>query len=209
MKTPYDPAFWDTEIQVKRNNEKLLPLRRGGKLPDMPLDKDLSLWQNIPRKFNFKSPTLYSLLGGKPLVISFLAGGWNRYGLSHLQTLKELYTEIKALNGNLLVVLNASYTDSLDMMKHFAVDFNVLVDPHNEIAARFGIFSASAPVWERVSGISEDVPLPATFVSDTSGTLIYETIDADFDKVFPATEVLGAVFAAANRVPYSNKYRFA
>ncbi len=208
-KESYDPAFWDTEIRRKHTNEKLLPISTGGRLPDIRIPREMALWQNVPGNFNYNDQTFHGLAGRKPLVISILSGGWNRYGLQHLNTLKEIYPEILALNGNLLVILNASYTDSLEMIQHFQVKFNVIVDPENQIATRFGVYSETAPVWDYISGISEDVPIPATFVSDTSGTIIYHSEDHFFEKVFPATEVLGAVFAAAQRVPYSNRYRFA
>jgi len=205
----YDPAFWDTEIPLNRSNEKLLHLQTGAKMPDLYIAKDMAFWQNIPKKFKFEKPSLFSLIGNKPLVISFLAGGWNHYGKQHLETLKSVYQEIKALNGNLLVILNASYTDSLEMIRYFEVDFNIVVDPDNQIATKFGLYSETAPVWDRISGISEEVPVPATFVVNQSGSIIYHTIDEDFDKPFSPTEVLGAVFAAASRVPYTNRYRFA
>lgn len=205
----YDAAFWDTEIPMKKNNAKLLPLLTGAKVPDITFKKDMGIWQKVSYRFNYTSATIQSIIDSKPLVISFLSGGWNNYGLKHLKLLNQAYQEIIALGGNLLVIVHASYSDVREMVQYFEIPFNVIADPTNEISEKFGLFSKDVPVWDKVSGISEDVPIPATYVLNQYGNVIYHTIDEDFLHTFSATKVLGAVFAAVNRVPYVANYNYA
>lgn len=205
----YDPALWDTEVSVKKNNAKLLPLATGSKVPDITFKKDMGIWQNVSYRFNYTPATIKSIIDNKPMVISFLSGGWNNYGLKHLKLLKQAYAEIVALGGNLLVIVHASYADVREMVQYFEIPFNVVADPKNEISEKFGLFSKDVPVWDKVSGISEEVPIPATYVLNQYGNVIYHTIDEDFLHTFSATKVLGAVFAAVNRVPFISDYNYA
>ena len=205
----YDAAFWDTEISVKKNKAKLLPLLTGSKAPDITFKKDMGIWQKVSYRFNYTSATIQSIMDNKPLVISFLSGGWNNYGLKHLKLLNQAYSEIIALGGNLLVIVHASYPDVREMVQFFEIPFNVIADPNNEISEKFGLFSKDVPVWYKLSGISEEVRIPATYVLNQYGQVIYHTIDEDFLHTFSATKVLGAVFAAVNRVPYTANYNYA
>lgn len=205
----YDAAFWDTEISVKKNNAKLLPLLTGSKAPDITFKKDLGIWKKVSNRFNYTSATIQSIMDNKPLVISFLSGGWNNYGLKHLKLLNQAYSEIVALGGNLLVIVNASYSEVREMVQFFEIPFNVIADPNNEISEKFGLYSKDVPVWDKISGISEEVPIPATYVLNQYAQVIYHTIDEDFLHTFSATKVLGAVFAAVNRVPYTANYNYA
>jgi peroxiredoxin len=204
-----DAAFWDTEIPIRKNNSKLLPLLTGSKAPDITFKKDMGMWQKVSYRFNYTSATIQSIMDNKPLVISFLSGGWNNYGLKHLKLLNQAYSEIIALGGNLLVIVHASYPDLREMVQFFEIPFNVIADSNNEISEKFGLFSKDVPVWDKVSGISEEVPIPATYVLNQYGQVIYHTIDEDFQHTFSATKVLGAVFAAVNRVPYIANYNYA
>ncbi|MBA4849941.1 redoxin domain-containing protein [Emticicia sp. BO119] len=208
-KGKYDDAFWDTEIPIKRNNTKLFPLLTGSKVPDISFKKEMGIWQKVSYRFNYTSASIKTIIDNKPLVISFLSGGWNNYGLKHLNLLSEAYQEIIALGGNLLVIVQASYSDMGEMVQYFRIPFNVIADPQNEISEKFGLFSKEIPVWNKVTGISEEVPIPATYVLNQYGHIIYHTIDEDFLHTFSATKVLGAVFAAANRVPYTANYNYA
>ncbi|WP_337041151.1 redoxin domain-containing protein [Emticicia sp. 17c] len=205
----YDPALWDTEIPVRKNNAKLLPLLTGSKVPDLTFKKDMGIWQKVSYRFKYTQATIRSVIDNKPLVISFLSGGWNNYGLKHLKLLNQAYPEITALGGNLLVIVQAPYADVREMVQYFDIPFNVIADPNNEISEKFGLFSKDVPVWDRVSGIAEDVPVPATYVVNQHGHVIYHTIDEDFLHTFSATKVLGAVFAAVNRVPFIADFNYA
>ena len=84
----FDAALWDTELPLKKNNAKLLPLLTGSKVPDITFQKDMGIWQKVSYKFNYTQATIHSIIDSKPLVISFLSGGWNNYGLKHMQLLK-------------------------------------------------------------------------------------------------------------------------
>ncbi|MFD1820240.1 Peroxiredoxin [Pseudarcicella hirudinis] len=216
MKTNYNTyqsnILWDYNFPVKifkGEMPKLSPLKTGARINSLSIPQDSGIWQNVPEQFNLSNPTIRQIIDNKPLTISFLSGGWNEYGLKHLQTLKQSYAEILALGGNLLVVVQASYKDTLELAGHFELPFNLLADPNNLLAKQFGIYTKEVALWERIAGISEDVPAPATYVLNQHGKIVYHSVDTDFSRPFSATEMLGAVFSACHQIPYSVKYSLA
>ncbi|MDR6562034.1 MULTISPECIES: redoxin domain-containing protein [unclassified Arcicella] len=202
--------IWDSTFPVnifKGNTAKLSPLKIGSRLPLLPISSVCGFWKHFSEEVNTQKLTLQQVQQNKPLVISFLSGGWNEYGLKHFNTLKASYQEILALGGDLLVVVQASKEETKELVEYFNLPFNVIADSANQIAKQFGIYSQEFAVWDRIAGISEDVPVPATYVISQQGRIVYDAIDEDFSKPFSPSEMLGAVFSAARNIPYSIKYR--
>lgn len=202
--------IWDSTFPVnifKGNTAKLSPLKIGSRLPLLPISSVGGFWKHFSEEVNTQKLTLQQVQQNKPLVISFLSGGWNEYGLKHFNTLKASYQEIMALGGDLLVVVQASKEETKELVEYFNLPFNVIADSANQIAKQFGIYSQEFAVWDRIAGISEDVPVPATYVISQQGRIVYDAIDEDFSKPFSPSEMLGAVFSAARNIPYSIKYR--
>ncbi|MEA5259043.1 redoxin domain-containing protein [Arcicella aquatica] len=202
--------IWDSTFPInifKGNTAKLSPLKIGSRLPLLPISSVCGFWKHFSEEVNPQKLTLQQVQQNKPLVVSFLSGGWNEYGLKHFNTLKASYQEILALGGDLLVVVQASKEETKELVEYFNLPFNVIADSANQIAKQFGIYSQEFAVWNRIAGISEDVPVPATYVISQQGRIVYDAIDEDFSKPFSPSEMLGAVFSAARNIPYSIKYR--
>lgn len=210
VKAQSNAIIWDTTFPInifKGNTVKLSPLKTGSRLPSFSISTSNGFWQNLSEELNTQKLTLQQIQQNKPLTISFLSGGWNEYGLKHFNTLKASYQEIIALGGDLLVVVQASKEETQELVEYFNLPFNVIADSTNQIAKQFGIYSQEFAVWDRIAGISEDVPVPATYVINQQGRIIYDAIDENFSKPFSPSEMLGAVFSAARNIPYSIKYR--
>lgn len=204
--------IWDTTFPInifKGSTAKLSPLKIGSRLPSLSIPTVNGVWQNLSEQANTQRLSFQQIQQNKPLTVSFLSGGWNEYGLKHLNILKDSYKEILALGGELLVVVQASLEETKELVSYFDVPFNVVADPNNQIAKQFGIYSQEYAVWDRIAGISEDVPVPATYVISQQGRIVYDAIDENFSKPFSPSEMLGAVFSAVHNIPYSVKYRAA
>ena len=195
---------WDRNFPLKiyKKPNRASLLKVGDRFPSLTLDKNALILQHIPYNFDNQPPVhLRKLMNRKPLVISFLSGGWNGYGLKHLQKLVEAYHEILHFGGNLLVVVQATQKEVKEMVQHFDIPFNLLADPHNQLAAQLGLYQPEFPIWERIAGISDDVILPATYVISASEKVVYASVDHNFDKPFKATEMLASVFGASKNIP--------
>lgn len=196
---------WDATLPVyvgKRAARPAINIELGKRINQIEFDYKNLIAQNLPYTFIHQNPVqLKKLVGRKPLVISFLSSGWNEYGAQHFEKLQQVHQEILAIGGNLLVIVNAKADEVRDFQRHFNIGFNLLADPQQKIAQSLGLFNEQYPVWEYVSGISEDVPLPATIVINTQEKVVYSAVDAHFDKPFQPTEMLAAVFGANKNIP--------
>lgn len=205
--------IWDSTFPVnifKGNSPKLSPLKVGSRLPSLSISQASGLWQSMSEAATKSHKlSLAEVQQNKPLTLSFLSGGWNEYGFKHLQVLKASYQEIVALGGDLLVIVQGTQAQVLEMVEYFDLPFNVVADPNHQIAKLFGVYSQEFAVWDRIAGISEDVPVPATYVISQQGRIVYDAIDENFTKPFSPSEMLGAVFSAVHNIPYTIKYRAA
>jgi peroxiredoxin len=196
---------WDATLPVyvgKRTPRPTTKIELGKRINQIEFDYKNLVAQNLPYTFIHQNPVqLKKLVGRKPLVISFLSNGWNEYGSNHLEKLQQVYQEILAIGGNLLVIINAKAEEVRDFQRHFNIGFNLLADPEQKIAKSLGLFQEEYPVWDYVSGISEDVPVPATIVINTQEKVVYSSVDDNFDKPFQPTEMLAAVFGANKNIP--------
>lgn len=196
---------WDVTLPINIGKNASKPTSNiavGKRIETIEFDYKNLVAQNLPYTFIHQNLVqLKKLLGRKPLVISFLSSGWNEYGIQHLQKLQLVYQEILAIGGNLLVIVNAKVEDVRDFQKHFNIGFNLLADPEQKVAKSLGLYHETYPVWDYVSGISEEVPVPATIVINTQEKVVYSTVDANFDKPFQPTEMLAAVFGATKNIP--------
>ncbi|PWK27626.1 AhpC/TSA family protein [Arcicella aurantiaca] len=211
---PYNNIFtlnWDRILPItifKGKNLQFNPIKVGAVINNLIFNQTKQICK-INLETLDKTPSLKKIQGNKPLTISFLSEGWNQYGLNHLNTLSECYQEISSLGGNLLVIVQAGHQEVTQMARYFNLPFTLIADPTNQIAKQLGTYSEENAVWDRIAGITEDVPIPATYVIDKKGRVIYHSIDEHFTKPFSPSEMLGAVFSAAHNIPYSIHYQVA
>jgi peroxiredoxin len=154
------------------------------------------------------------LLKRRPLVVSFTRGGWCPYCAAEVRALNEVYDQYQQA-GIELVVLSPQ---SADRAKKQATDdklkFNFLVDENNEVGKAFGVvytFPADlknlylnvfkidiqavndASVWQ--------LPIPARFIIDTSGTIRDAKADPDYRYRPDPSEVLAVAKSLDLRNP--------
>jgi peroxiredoxin len=54
-------------------------------------------------------------------------------------------------------------------------------DTNLEVSRQFGVYNEASPVWDRVSGISDEAFIPAVYVIDQNRQIAYHQIDENFD----------------------------
>lgn len=134
-----------------------------------------------------------------PLVIKFFRGRWCPYCVTELETWRDRYEELRA-RGVLLAAISPQIQRQSDFMAtQHALPFPVLTDANNAVAERFGLVY-TVPEYYRdyyksilvnipfVNGeTSWRLPLPATYVLDREGVVIFAEAHADF-RVRPEPE---------------------
>ena len=152
------------------------------------------------------TPTnLSSLWRQGPLVVVFYRGGWCPYCNLELRAWQALLPELAAIGAGLVAISPQTPDNSLSTAEKNALAFPVLSDSGLAVAEAFGIsFDMSEELVAIYAKGGNDLPvlngngrwalpIPATYVIDTMGTIAYAHVEADYRKRAEPTEVLERV----------------
>jgi peroxiredoxin len=149
--------------------------------------------------------SLETMLADGPVVVSFYRGGWWPYCNLELVALQRSLLEIEALGAKLVTITPETPDNSLSTKEKNDLTFEVLFDEGNKVAKSYGlVFSLSKelrPIYssfgidlEKTNGDSTfTLPIPATYVIKTDGTVVYYFADADYTKRLEPAEVVKAL----------------
>lgn len=195
--TPYfDLSELINELNIPFTKRKpLIPLRAGSFTPDFTLQKEHGKWQRFFNGREVRNTFFLREILSKPLVISFYSKEWKGYGLELLKDLDALQKDITAAGGNLLVISSEKEsTEKLAWDNNLSLNF--YFDGKHAIAEKFRIYSETDPIWNRFSGIDDNVPLLATYVISPTGQITYDHIEEDFTEPIATKDILAALHAA-------------
>lgn len=134
------------------------------------------------------------LLAKGPLVLTFYRGVWCPYCNLELQALEEAVEDIQARGATLLAISQQSPKNSRAAKRQNKLSFPILTDQQGKLAQQFGLR------WELQSylidvfkmfdvnlpAIHEDdrwtLPMPARYVIDQQGTIVYAEINPDYTQ---------------------------
>jgi peroxiredoxin len=140
-----------------------------------------------------------------PVVLSFYRGAWCPICNIELRALQESLPEIRALGASLIAVNPQSPDDSLSFAEKLELDFDVLSDGDQAIAAAYRVrFTLSnelqslydqfgMPLTAMNADGSWDLPVPATFVIDKQGIVRARHVDPDYRKRMEPSAILAAL----------------
>ena len=173
---------------------KVQPVKNRGLLPSIRVNAEVGVWQNLPVYLESNSFFyLHDLLNEGPLVLSTYSPAWEKYGATHLDRLNKAFEVISKLGANMLVISTEHFKHIIHTVQDYGIEFNVVQDLNNKISEALGVYSEFEPVWDRIAGISEDVPFPATFVISRNRYIVYDYVDKDFEYAVSEKEIERAV----------------
>lgn len=129
-----------------------------------------------------------------PLVLSFYRGVWCPYCNMELQALEEMLPAFQALGANLIAVSPQTAPNSRKSVRQNNLGFPILSDTHNSVAAAFGLrFVLPDYLVDLYQTLKNDLPLfngdeswtlpmPARYVIDQQGTIIYAEVNPDYTR---------------------------
>jgi peroxiredoxin len=135
-----------------------------------------------------------ALLAKGPLVVSFYRGVWCPYCNMELQALQEALPAFQALGANLVAISPQTAVNSRKSVRQNALDFPILSDTHNDVAAAFGLrFALPDYLVELYQGLKNDLPsfngdpswtlpMPARYVIGQDGTILYAEVNPDYTR---------------------------
>ena len=151
---------------------------------------------------NGNTVALNELLAEGPVVLTFYRGGWCPYCNIQLRAYQQNLEAFQALGANLVAVSPEMPDNSLDTTEKNELQFTVLSDTGNTVADKFGLRYEIDPVLvERfgpmLEGYNGDdthtLPLTATYVIATDGTIKYSYVTADYKLRAEPSHILAAL----------------
>ncbi|MEU2561003.1 peroxiredoxin-like family protein [Streptomyces longispororuber] len=162
--------------------------------------------------FTLKSATgedmsLAGLLAEGPVVLTFYRGAWCPFCQVALRALQEHHDAITARGARLVAVSPQVPDESLSLAEKQALTFDVLSDVGSGVAKSYGIafdlgeelgalYDSLGFELQRVNGgHSRTLPLPATYVIDSSGVIRWAFVATDYVLRAEPSDVLAALDA--------------
>jgi peroxiredoxin len=158
--------------------------------------------------------SLKALLAKGPVVVSFYRGEWCPFCNIELRGLQEVLQRMQELGASLVAISPEKPDHGIIATEKNKLTFPVLSDFENKVARQFGVVfrigqeikDFSINVFKNDLAVrngedSYELPVPATFVIDTTGVLRFAHIDADYmtGRVEPET-VISALEVIAHPV---------
>ncbi|MEM8503847.1 MAG: peroxiredoxin-like family protein [Cyanobacteria bacterium P01_D01_bin.1] len=175
------------------------------------IDNSLKVGDKAP-DFELSDPTgtqvkLSELLQSGPVVINFYRGQWCPYCNLELRAFQQLLPEFEQIDAQVIAISPELPDNSLSVKEKHELAFPVLSDLGNAIARQYGlVFTLAAELRPLYKGFGIDIaasngddtyelPVPATYVIDTSGTIRYAYANADYTLRAEPAAVLEAAKA--------------
>ncbi|CAN5626606.1 peroxiredoxin-like family protein [soil metagenome] len=183
--------------QLKAGGIESQALKVGDSAPDLSLPDALGT-----------SVSLSSLWQVGPLVVIFYRGGWCPYCNLELKAWQGRLPELKQLGATLVAISPQSPDNSLSTAQKNELAFAVLSDSSLQAAESFKIAFEMAPdLVELYKKGGNDLPtlngngrwvlpVPATYVIDRRGQIVYAHVEADYRERAEPEDVLAAVARA-------------
>lgn len=133
--------------------------------------------------------SIMDVLGKQPAIISFYRGTWCPYCNLELSTYNEL---LKDKNKIKMIAISPERPESSINVEN--LNFEVLSDIDNKFAKKLNLtFDITETIEDIYDGFginleksqgkkSRILPIPATYIIDSSGVIVYAYIDADYTK---------------------------
>lgn len=133
--------------------------------------------------------SIMDVLGKQPVIISFYRGTWCPYCNLELSTYNEL---LKDKNKIKMIAISPERPESSINVEN--LNFEVLSDIDNKFAKKLNLtFDITETIEDIYDGFginleksqgkkSRILPIPATYIIDSSGVIVYAYIDADYTK---------------------------
>lgn len=189
------PALYEAKIEDLRASFALdRAIRTGDQAPDFALSDPRGVLVSLS-----------ALLKAGPAVVTFYRGGWCPYCNLQLRAYQAVLPEITALGARLVAISPQLPDGSLSTSSANNLTFDVLSDVGNRVARKFGLvwslpeelraaLRSSNKALPDINGDdSWELPVPATYVIASDGSIILAAIDVDYRNRLEPEAILAAL----------------
>jgi peroxiredoxin len=159
----------------------------------------------VLRDQNGKAVRLSSLWSQGPLVIVFYRGGWCPYCNLELRAWQRELGVLHGVGGQLVAISPQTPDNSLSTQEKNALEYSVLSDSQLAASDAFGIsFHLPPELVDLYASVGHDLPvvngngqwvlpIPATYVIDTQGEIVFSHVESDYRLRAEPSEVLQSI----------------
>jgi peroxiredoxin len=142
------------------------------------------------------------LLNSRRLVVCFIRGRWCPFCVGQMEAMNSIASQIVAAGASLVAISPQTEKQAYFMHDQHKLSFPLLVDAHNEVARQFGLVyrvpEEQQAIYRRtfvnlpfVNGDeSWQLPIPATYVIDRDGTILFGSANEDYMERPEPLEIL-------------------
>jgi peroxiredoxin len=154
---------------------------------------------------NGKLVSSASLLAKGRLVLCFIRGRWCPFCVGQMEAMAFIASAIEAAGASLVAISPQTEKQAFFMRDQHKLDFPLLVDTNNLVARQFGLayrvpeeqqglYRSTFVNLPFVNGDSSwELPIPATFVIDPDGTILFASANEDYTDRPEPLEILSVV----------------
>jgi peroxiredoxin len=151
---------------------------------------------------NGKNVTSADLLAKGRLVLLFIRGRWCPFCVGQMEAMNCVAAQIEAAGASLAAISPQTEKQAYFMHDQHKLAFPLLVDTRNEVARQFGLVYRISPeqqdLYRRtfvnlplVNGDdSWTLPIPATYIIDREGTILFVSANEDYTERPEPLEIL-------------------
>jgi peroxiredoxin len=168
--------------------------------------KSLGLGSQAP-EFSLKDQngsmvSLAELLRRGRLVLCFFRGRWDPFCCGQMEAMNRIVQEIEAAGASLVAISPQTVKQSFFMADQHRLRFPLLSDACNQVARQFGLVYRVPDEQQAINrrafvnlpfingDESWELPIPATYVIDRDGTVLFASADEDYTERPEPAEIL-------------------
>ena len=126
------------------------------------------------------------------VVLTFYRGGWCPFCNLQLRAYAQILDEIKSLGASLIAISPETPDNSLKTKEKSELEFEVLSDRGNRVAQKYGLVFVTPKAHQKahqdldipLPKINGDdswtIPIPATYIIDTNGAIVWAHTDPNY-----------------------------
>ena len=169
-------------------------------------DKVLQVGSRAPafelKDHNGKPVSSHELLSKGPMVICFFRGRWCPFCVGQLEAMNLVLPQIEKAGASLVAISPQTVQQSFFMADQHKLRFPLLRDAGSQVARQFGLVyrvpDDQQDIYRRAfvnlpfanGDSSWELPIPATFIVNRDGSILYASADEDYTQRPEPIEIL-------------------
>jgi peroxiredoxin len=167
--------------------------------------------QLVLNDHNGKRVSSAEFLDNRRLVVIFFRGRWCPFCVGQLEAMNQILPQIEQAGATLITISPQTVKQSFFMADQHKLRFPLLSDPGNCVARQFGLVyrvpDYQEAIYRRVfinlpftnGNESWELPIPATYILDHDGSVLYASANPDYTERPEPTEILDLLLTTLDR----------